>query len=118
MEESALQNGFDPSSRELCPDCACIGVIGPDGKCKECGTPSPNGPPSTPEAPEEVEKGSAEEDQPESTDQSAATPPPEGVRAVEGDEFDPSARELCPDGACIGVIGPDGACKECGRAAE
>src|ERR1041384_5224505 len=26
-------------------------------------------------------------------------------------------RQLCPDGACIGVIGPDGTCKVCGRAA-
>ena len=24
-------------------------------------------------------------------------------------------RRLCPDGNCIGVIGPDGRCKECGR---
>ncbi len=27
-------------------------------------------------------------------------------------------RRLCPDGSCIGVIGPDGRCKECGRPAE
>lgn len=26
-------------------------------------------------------------------------------------------RQLCADGACIGVIGPDGTCKVCGRAA-
>ncbi len=26
-------------------------------------------------------------------------------------------RELCPDGGCVGVIGPDGTCKVCGRAA-
>ena len=26
-------------------------------------------------------------------------------------------RQLCPDGSCIGVIGPDGTCKVCGRAA-
>ena len=26
-------------------------------------------------------------------------------------------RELCPDGACVGVIGPTGTCKTCGRAA-
>jgi hypothetical protein len=24
-------------------------------------------------------------------------------------------RQLCSDGNCIGVIGPDGRCKECGR---
>ena len=27
-------------------------------------------------------------------------------------------RELCPDGGCVGVIGPDGTCKVCGRAAQ
>ncbi len=26
-----------------------------------------------------------------------------------------SQRKMCSDGACIGVIGPDGRCKECGR---
>ena len=26
-------------------------------------------------------------------------------------------RQLCPDGSCIGVIGPEGICKVCGRAA-
>ena len=25
-------------------------------------------------------------------------------------------RELCPDGACVGLIGSDGKCKVCGRA--
>jgi hypothetical protein len=28
------------------------------------------------------------------------------------------ARRLCPDGACIGVIGPDARCKICGRRAR
>lgn len=26
-------------------------------------------------------------------------------------------RQLCPDGGCVGVIGDDGLCKVCGRAA-
>ncbi len=26
-------------------------------------------------------------------------------------------RQLCPDGSCIGLIGDDGTCKVCGRAA-
>jgi hypothetical protein len=30
---------IDFSSRILCSDGTCIGVIGPDGRCKECGTP-------------------------------------------------------------------------------
>jgi len=27
-------------------------------------------------------------------------------------------RKVCPDGACIGVIGEDGRCKVCGRVGE
>jgi hypothetical protein len=27
------------ASRRLCSDENCIGVIGPDGRCKECGKP-------------------------------------------------------------------------------
>jgi len=36
--------------------------------------------------------------------------------APQADEEDPfSDRILCSDGTCIGVIGPDGRCKECGK---
>ncbi len=33
------QDAIDLSKRRLCSDGACIGVIGPDGRCKECGKP-------------------------------------------------------------------------------
>jgi len=33
----------------------------------------------------------------------------------DGLDSDWDARRLCPDESCIGVIGPDGLCKECGR---
>lgn len=36
------ENDADPidfASRKLCSDGTCIGVIGPDGRCKECGKP-------------------------------------------------------------------------------
>ena len=36
------------------------------------------------------------------------------VEAVQPAEW--SDRKVCPDGACIGVIGDDGKCKVCGRA--
>jgi hypothetical protein len=29
--------------------------------------------------------------------------------------FDPTARRLCADGACVGVLGDDGRCRVCGR---
>ncbi len=30
------------------------------------------------------------------------------------EDFDPDHRELCADGNCTGVLGPDGKCKACG----
>jgi hypothetical protein len=29
--------GFDPTSRRLCDDGACVGVVGDDGVCRVCG---------------------------------------------------------------------------------
>jgi len=31
------QEGIDWENRTLCSDESCIGVIGPGGRCKECG---------------------------------------------------------------------------------
>lgn len=40
----------------------------------------------------------------------------EKAEAPAPDDWD--ARQLCADGNCIGVIGPDGRCSFCGRQAE
>lgn len=32
-------SGFDPDKRVACSDGMCIGIIGSDGKCTECGKP-------------------------------------------------------------------------------
>ncbi|MEW6440595.1 MAG: zinc ribbon domain-containing protein [bacterium] len=43
------------------------------------------------------------------------------VAAPEAESGDPDPfadRVLCSDGTCIGVIGPDGRCKECGKPYE
>jgi hypothetical protein len=37
------------------------------------------------------------------------------ISQEEGDTLDFAERVLCSDGACIGVIGEDGLCKECGK---
>ena len=88
-----MDDTFESARRELCPDGSCIGLIGPDGRCRVCGTVAP----------------------------SAVTDPRHRgmVARDEGGAVDPfeDERELCPDGACVGVIGPDGRCKECGAAA-
>jgi hypothetical protein len=87
---------FEPARRELCPDDACIGLIGPDGRCKVCGTVGASAVADPRHAgmqpPARQENGSSESES----------------------ELD-EERELCPDDACIGIIGPDGRCKECGK---
>jgi hypothetical protein len=35
----AGSDASDWGERTLCSDESCIGVIGPDGRCKECGKP-------------------------------------------------------------------------------
>jgi hypothetical protein len=102
---------FDPDSRRLCPDDNCIGVIGPDGKCKVCGTESPDGPPppsATGTAPEKAAKAPEKKPEPK--------PLPKGKGEASG--FDPDDRVLCSDGCCTGLIGPDGKCKVCGKPHE
>jgi HAD superfamily hydrolase (TIGR01509 family) len=111
MEVDERGNG-DPSAddaagewadRRLCSDGNCIGVIGSDGRCKECGKPDAGGggePVAAPQSP----LPSAVDDQPEAADE------PTEDRGAEW-----AGRRLCSDGNCIGVIGPDGRCKECGK---
>ncbi|HEX5063550.1 MAG TPA: hypothetical protein VFV99_29435 [Kofleriaceae bacterium] len=108
--------------RQLCPDGACVGVIGDDGTCKVCGRAAPNWG-------DERNRGLVDEN--DHSDESQ--PPPESVtksdkpllyfdvdKTDEGDakpDADWDQRKLCPDDACIGVIGADGTCKVCGRSA-
>ena len=38
-DEKFHQDSDDWENRVLCSDESCIGIIGPDGRCKECGKP-------------------------------------------------------------------------------
>jgi hypothetical protein len=38
-EQEQEEFAYDPSKRIACSDGLCIGIIGPDGKCTECGKP-------------------------------------------------------------------------------
>lgn len=95
------QADIDWENRTLCIDESCIGVIGPDGRCKECGKAFEGG---------QQEEISAEQDLPdaeiESWDEKEAEPQA---------DIDWENRTLCIDESCIGVVGPDGRCKECGK---
>lgn len=39
MGPGAASDASEWNQRRLCSDENCIGVIGPDGRCKECGRP-------------------------------------------------------------------------------
>ena len=93
-------------NRVLCSDESCIGVVGPDGRCQECGL-SYEGE-FTPVA-EVNDYPDSEDNMPEALDEF-----PEEDGDDDGD-IDWENRTLCVDESCIGVIGPDGRCKECGK---
>ena len=98
-------------SRILCTDGNCIGVIGADGRCKECGKKYEG---------ELPENSAVEKEVPAEVEYEAA--PAETAESNSSEESpaddDWAHRILCSDGNCIGVIGPDGKCKECGKPKE
>jgi hypothetical protein len=91
----------DWENRTLCSDESCIGTIGEDGCCRECGKPYDGDLKTTPVAADAMDAPEADVFDDE-----------EPVRPADGDWED---RILCNDESCIGVIGPDGRCKECGK---
>jgi hypothetical protein len=94
----------DWEKRILCSDESCIGTIGPDGKCKECGK-TYEGKLSAGHSVSNIQKVVAEENKRvlvENTDSD--------------DDWD--KRVLCSDESCIGTSGADGRCKECGKSGK
>jgi hypothetical protein len=101
--EDATPETFDPTRRRLCTDGSCVGVIGADGRCGECGR---------------TEAQAAAGEEAATTADFGSEPlaeAPEGGVAPGG--FDPT-RRLCADGSCVGVVGDDGVCRVCGRRAD
>ncbi len=96
----------DWENRTLCSDESCIGVIGPDGRCKECGRPHEGE--TIEEKPTAEPSGSQPAEEP-IVDADVVDSPP----SYSDDDWE--NRTLCSDESCIGVIGPDGRCKECGK---
>jgi len=99
MVKIIFDENEDWEKRTLCSDESCIGTIGPEGKCKECGKVYEGNLPKVRGI--RIEKKSLETKNKVETD-------------AEPDE-DWNKRVLCSDGSCIGIIGPDGKCKECGK---
>jgi hypothetical protein len=134
--------------RHLCPDGACVGVIGPDGTCKVCGRAAQNwgderkrgliDPPDEDDSEDDDDVAAAgagedggdedeDEDGGDEDDGDEDDGDEEEGEADEGEGADRApvlaapewgSRQLCPDGSCVGVIGPNGRCKVCGRRAE
>jgi hypothetical protein len=102
MTEIIFDKNEDWESRILCSDESCIGTIGPDGKCRECGKPCEAELPSGHSA--SGDQAIAPEEQ---------TPVSSKMNIEPNDDWD--QRVLCSDESCIGVIGSDGKCKECGK---
>ena len=101
-EENARDDDWE--NRILCSDENCIGVIGPDGRCKECGKAYKDKEPQAGEMDTAPSDAAPQED-------------PDVKPATRFDD-DWENRTLCSDESCIGVIGPDGCCKECGKPYE
>ena len=115
-EEKKTKSELYWENRKLCSDPACIGVIGNDGNCKECGKPYEgeafeDSPFAEPESDFETDEIVEEQ-----TEAYEAVEAPDAEEPVSDEEWE--NRKLCSDPACIGVIDNDGRCKECGKSYE
>ena len=111
------EESFSLEGRILCSDGACIGVVGPDGRCKVCGTPY-EGDESIPNPIPGVAQG-AEAQQNDADQHPLDTTEEERDTADDGseDSIDPSERICCPDDMCTGIIDKNGKCGICGKIA-
>jgi hypothetical protein len=102
MTEIIFDKDEDWENRMLCSDESCIGTIGPDGKCKECG---------------KSYEGELSAEYVTSKENVVTVEEPKPVSSKTDTEYDDDwdKRVLCSDESCIGIIGPDGKCRECGQ---
>jgi hypothetical protein len=118
-EENKTQTDLGWEQRTLCSDESCIGVIGPDGRCKECGLPYAGPVDATNEetlASDFEEADPEDEIKEDPEDEIKEEPEETGEHDTETQtDLEWEQRTLCSDEGCIGVIGPDGLCKECGK---
>ena len=120
---------FDPDRRVLCDDGLCVGVIGPDGRCKVCGKPGSGPPPDAKPkaamagAADPAERGdwrpgavpAAGDDDGDDDDEGAAAEPAGGEPAAAGKPDFERTRVPCSDDMCTGIIGRGGRCGTCGK---
>lgn len=110
----ASDNKWD--QRTLCSDGNCIGLIGADGRCKACGLPYTGESPTSVVDSDMADEGDMDDspaDQPDTAEDDRGGDDP-FVRSPTADDSWEN-RTLCIDESCIGVVGPDGRCKVCGK---
>ena len=113
QDEKFEKNDIDWENRVLCTDGNCIGVIGADGKCKECGLSADENSAVEAEDTSEISDASVDENDVEDGSVPSAC---DEEKAEMDDDWD--NRVLCSDDSCIGTIGPDGTCNECGKPSD
>jgi len=103
MTEITLDKNEDWEKRILCIDESCIGTIGPDGRCRECGKPYDGSLNPTADAAD--------------INKEQAKPVDDLKKDIEITASDEEweKRILCSDESCIGTIGPNGRCRECNK---
>ncbi len=97
------------STRALCPNGTCIGVIGEDGRCKVCGQSAPAE--TRLAATESVVTAAVATAAPSDTSTDVAAAP-------ETPTTTSNTRERCANTRCSGMIGADGRCEVCGEGAS
>ena len=111
---------FNPRDRRLCPDGSCVGLLDASGRCSECGRSFDPAVASATAIRDDGDGDDAAANRGDDAGDGAGAPASAGVAAtagVAGAGFDPN-RRLCEDGACVGIVGADGACNVCGRVAR
>jgi hypothetical protein len=102
----------DDEDRRLCIDGGCTGLQDDNGRCKVCGKVDPDARARVRSSVTAAAGGSEHDAAGDAGDDDDAG------NGDGDDDDDADDRTLCPDGACTGLLGADGACKVCGRRAE
>ena len=101
MADIIFDENEDWEKRILCSDESCIGTIGTDGRCNECG---------------KAYQGELPQGQIVKNVQAVAMEEQASANTQSTESHDYwDQRILCGDESCIGTIGPDGKCRVCGK---
>jgi flagellar biosynthesis/type III secretory pathway M-ring protein FliF/YscJ len=102
----------------FCPHCYCAFTIKPSidpwSRARKEESKSRRARDDDDEDDDEEDEDDEEEDE---DDEEEAEDDEEEAEDEDDEEDEADDRKLCPDGACIGVIGPEGRCKVCGKEA-